>query len=106
MAKRASVLARFWRESSDTPMQSMSVRFRHPPRVELALGYTVINAIKILGSDNVSRQALREVMALAAEGRLSARVDRVLPLGQAAEAHQLIEDRKAFGRIVLVPDHD
>lgn len=75
-------------------------------RVELALGYTVINSIKILGSDNVSRQALREVMALAAEGRLSARVDRVLPLGQAAEAHQLIEDRKAFGRIVLVPDHD
>ena len=74
-------------------------------RVELGLGYVVINSIKVLGSDNVSRQALCEVMALTAEGRLEARIDRVLPLGQAAEAHKLLEERKVFGRIVLVPEH-
>jgi D-arabinose 1-dehydrogenase-like Zn-dependent alcohol dehydrogenase len=37
-------------------------------RVELELGYVVVNAIQLLGSNNVSRQALREVMDLVVEG--------------------------------------
>ena len=76
------------------------------PKVELNLGYLVVNAIKLLGSENVSRVALREVMGLVAEGRLAARVDRVLPLARAAEAHRLVEARELVGRVVLVPEHD
>jgi D-arabinose 1-dehydrogenase-like Zn-dependent alcohol dehydrogenase len=75
------------------------------PRVELNLGYLVVNAIKLLGSENVSRPALREAMALVAEGRLQVRVDRTLPLSAAAEAHALVEARKLVGRVVLVPEH-
>jgi len=30
-------------------------------------------------------------------------VDRTFPLSEAAAAHAYLEDRKAFGRVVLVP---
>jgi len=75
------------------------------PRVDLNLGYLVVNAIKLLGSENVSRSALREAMGLVAEGRIQVRIDRTLPLAAAAEAHALVEARKLVGRVVLVPDH-
>jgi len=65
-----------------------------------------VNAIKILGSDNVTRQALREAMARVAEGHLRVRIDRTLLLAAAAEAHTLVEQHRVVGRIVLVPEHD
>lgn len=37
-------------------------------------------------------------------GTLRARVDRTLPLSQAASAHWLVEDERPFGKIVLTPD--
>jgi D-arabinose 1-dehydrogenase-like Zn-dependent alcohol dehydrogenase len=75
------------------------------PRVELSLGYLVVNSIKVLGSDNVSRAALREAMALVADGRIRVHIDRTLPLSAAAEAHALVEERVVVGRVVLVPEH-
>lgn len=76
------------------------------PRFDLSLGYLVVNSIKLLGSENVSRVALREAMRLVADGSLQVQVDRTLPLSGAAEAHRLLEQRAVVGRIVLVPEHD
>lgn len=39
-----------------------------------------------------------------AKGALKGRVDRTLPLAQAAEAHRLVEQGKLFGKVVLVPE--
>jgi NADPH:quinone reductase len=36
-------------------------------------------------------------------GELRAHVDRVFPLADAAKAHRYVEERRAFGRVVLVP---
>lgn len=58
-----------------------------------------MNAIKILGSENLSRQALRETMARLADVRPQVLVDRTLPRSAAAETC------RAMGRIVWVPDH-
>ncbi|MFI9404631.1 zinc-binding alcohol dehydrogenase family protein [Nocardia sp. NPDC052316] len=41
----------------------------------------------------------------AAAGGLDPLVDTVLPLDQAAHAHQLIESRTPLGRVILRPDH-
>jgi NADPH2:quinone reductase len=38
-----------------------------------------------------------------ADGDLQVVVDRTFPLAEAADAHAYIEDRRAFGRVVLVP---
>jgi NADPH:quinone reductase-like Zn-dependent oxidoreductase len=43
------------------------------------------------------------LIELAAAGELRPVVDRELPLGDAAEAHRLIESRQVFGKIVLKP---
>jgi NADPH2:quinone reductase len=36
-------------------------------------------------------------------GRLNVRIDRELPLAQAAEAHRLLEARKTTGKVLLIP---
>ncbi|HEY7471170.1 MAG TPA: quinone oxidoreductase [Gemmatimonadota bacterium] len=43
------------------------------------------------------------VMTAAAEGSLTAHVDRVLPLEEAARAHALLEQRLTMGKILLEP---
>ncbi|GAC1528386.1 MAG: hypothetical protein NVS3B12_00270 [Acidimicrobiales bacterium] len=48
--------------------------------------------------DNITR-LLGEV----ASGDLRVVIDRTFPLSEAASAHAHLEDRKAFGRVVLVP---
>ncbi|EHB49926.1 NADPH:quinone reductase [Mycolicibacterium rhodesiae JS60] len=55
-------------------------------------------------SDRVAlRSALAELTDHVANGRLRIQVDLQLPLSQAAEAHQLIENRKTTGKAVLLP---
>jgi NADPH2:quinone reductase len=43
------------------------------------------------------------VMSAAAEGWLMARIDRVLPLEEAAHAHALLESRSTMGKVLLEP---
>jgi len=38
------------------------------------------------------------------DGRLGATVDREVPLWQAREAHEALENRKVFGKVVLTVD--
>lgn len=44
-----------------------------------------------------------ELLERVAKGELRVEVDRSFPLAEAAAAHQYIESRKAFGRVVLTP---
>jgi NADPH:quinone reductase len=54
-----------------------------------------------------SRQELLErsadVLRWVGEGRLAVKVDRELPLGEAGEAHRLLESRKTSGKLLLIP---
>lgn len=72
-------------------------------RFELNLGYLLQRSIRIIGSDNITRTALRQVMALVQAGRLRPLIHDRLPLARAADAHRLLESRGAAGRVVLVP---
>jgi NADPH2:quinone reductase len=49
------------------------------------------------------RNALRELVDAVAAGELRTRVDRTLPLAEAAEAHRLVEAGGLHGKVVLVP---
>lgn len=72
-------------------------------RFELNLGYILVRSLSIIGSDNVTRSALRQVMALVQAGQLRPLIHACMPLAQAADAHRLLEARGATGRIVLIP---
>jgi NADPH:quinone reductase-like Zn-dependent oxidoreductase len=59
--------------------------------------------LTLLGSFMGSKAELLEAMKFVREGKIHGVVDRVLPLSEARQAHELIEDRAQFGKIVLQP---
>jgi NADPH:quinone reductase-like Zn-dependent oxidoreductase len=59
--------------------------------------------ISILGSYMGSKAELYAVLQLIGERKLHAVIDRTLPLAQCAQAHELLEHREQFGKIVLNP---
>jgi NADPH:quinone reductase-like Zn-dependent oxidoreductase len=59
--------------------------------------------ITILGSFMGSKSELLEAMKFVESGKIRAVVDQVLPLAEARRAHELMEDRAQFGKLVLVP---
>jgi NADPH:quinone reductase-like Zn-dependent oxidoreductase len=61
--------------------------------------------LSILGSTMGSLAELREIMKHVEAGRLHPVVDRVLPIGEIAEAHRVLESREAFGKVVLTTDN-
>jgi NADPH:quinone reductase-like Zn-dependent oxidoreductase len=59
--------------------------------------------ISLLGSTMGSKGDLFTIARLVEEGKLKPVLDRAMPLADAVKAHQLLEDRAQFGKIVLVP---
>jgi NADPH:quinone reductase-like Zn-dependent oxidoreductase len=59
--------------------------------------------LTLLGSFMGSKAELLEAMRFVAQGKIRAVVDRVLPLSEARQAHELMENRGQFGKIVLEP---
>jgi len=49
------------------------------------------------------QQRSSEVLAWVRAGTLRLRIDRELPLAQAAEAHRLLEGRQTTGKLLLIP---
>lgn len=59
--------------------------------------------LSLLGSFMGSKAELLDAMKFVERGAIRAVVDRTLPLPEARRAHELIEDRAQFGKLVLVP---
>ncbi len=57
--------------------------------------------LTILGSMMGSKADLLTAMKFIESGQIRAVIDRVLPLQEARQAHELIEDRAQFGKLVL-----
>lgn len=72
----------------------------HPP---IDLRQIFFRQVEVLGSTMGSKADLLAVLAHVAAGRLRPVVHAVLPLARAAEAHRMLEERRAFGKVVLEP---
>jgi NADPH:quinone reductase-like Zn-dependent oxidoreductase len=59
--------------------------------------------LTILGSFMGSKAELLEAMKFVESGKIRAVVDQELPLAEARRAHELMEDRAQFGKLVLIP---
>jgi NADPH:quinone reductase len=53
------------------------------------------------GGSGSSREDFEKMLGMFSTGKLKATVETTLPLADAAQAHQMIEDRKVIGKIVL-----
>lgn len=71
--------------------------------VGVDLRYVFFKELSILGAKMGPQSELRALMPAFATGRLRPVVDRVYPLGRAAEAFERLAARKQFGKIVIVP---
>jgi alcohol dehydrogenase len=68
------------------------------------LRYVWVREIDIRGSDGWSRDGLRELARLVETGELDPVIHGVYPLSRAREALAQLEDRLAFGKVVVLPD--
>jgi NADPH:quinone reductase-like Zn-dependent oxidoreductase len=69
------------------------------------VAYIFHKQLSIIGSNRGTKRELQTLVKLLEEGKLRPVVDRVLPLTQAREGHRLVEERRVFGKVVLVPEH-
>ncbi len=73
------------------------------PQAALDLNLLFGRHLSLLGSWMGRRGELAEVLKHVRAGRLRPVVDTVLPLAEARRAHERIEARQMFGKVVLVP---
>ena len=59
--------------------------------------------LQIIGGAGASSEDIASALQAAADGRLRALIDRVLPLDAAAEAHRIAETDQVVGKVVLDP---
>ncbi|MBL8753092.1 MAG: zinc-binding dehydrogenase [Planctomycetes bacterium] len=71
--------------------------------VSLSLHAVFFKSLSILGSTMGSKGDLRTILRLVEQGQLSPVLDRTLPLANVGEAHRLLEERAALGKLVLLP---
>jgi alcohol dehydrogenase len=71
---------------------------------ETDLRYVWTREVSILGSDGWSREDLTDLVSQVQAGRLVPVIHRVYPLSQVREAMADVEERRAIGKVVVVPD--
>jgi NADPH:quinone reductase-like Zn-dependent oxidoreductase len=70
---------------------------------KIDIRYLFIRHLSVLGSYMGSKSELYAVLKLIGERKLRAVIDRTMPLADCARAHELLEKRQQFGKIVLNP---
>lgn len=68
------------------------------------LRYVWVRELDIRGSDGWTREGLLELVRLVEDGELEPVVHAVLPLSRAREGFAELEERRALGKVVIVPD--
>jgi alcohol dehydrogenase len=68
------------------------------------LRYVWTRELSILGSDGWSREDLTELVSQVGSGELTPVIHGVYPLSQVRDAVAELEDRRAVGKVVVVPD--
>jgi D-arabinose 1-dehydrogenase-like Zn-dependent alcohol dehydrogenase len=66
-------------------------------------GAVILYGYQIRGSAGCTRADLEDAFSMIAKKKLRVVVNRVLPLGEAQEAHKILAERGAIGRIILTP---
>ena len=64
------------------------------------------NQLSVIGSTMATPEQAETVLELVWDGTFEPRIRDRLPMSQSARAHELIEDREGFGKVVVIPDSE
>jgi NADPH2:quinone reductase len=73
------------------------------PKVSITLPHLFIKNQAVLGSTMGPRNSFPTILDRIAQGIYSPVIDRLMPMSKVAEAHELLENRRVSGKIVLIP---
>ena len=76
------------------------------PNPDAGLNRIFWNQLSVIGSTMGSLGEVDEVMDLVWDGTFEPRIREVLPMSETARAHELLEEREGFGKVVVVPDSE
>ncbi|MBI2266654.1 MAG: zinc-binding dehydrogenase [Armatimonadetes bacterium] len=71
--------------------------------IKLDLHRVFFKSLSILGSTMGSKAEVLEVFRFVEQGKLKPVIDRVIPFTSVRDAHRLLDERGAFGKIILKP---
>jgi NADPH:quinone reductase-like Zn-dependent oxidoreductase len=71
--------------------------------VPLDVNRLYLNHLTVMGRTGETPEGARTCLQMAAEGRFKPLIDRIMPLSQAVQAHELVESRGILGKIILDP---
>lgn len=71
------------------------------PIISFNIRYLFSRQLSIVGSMMGRTSELLTIVRLIGEGKLKPAIDRTFPLSEAAQAHQVLESRNFFGKLVL-----
>jgi len=74
------------------------------PDAKLDIRFLFTRQLSLLGSYMGTKDELRTILKLVAQGRLAPVVDKIWPLHECATAHSYLENSKQFGKVVLSID--
>ena len=64
------------------------------------------NQLSVIGSTMATLGEVDDVLELVWDGTFEPRIREVLPMSETARAHEILEDREGFGKVVVVPDSE
>jgi NADPH:quinone reductase-like Zn-dependent oxidoreductase len=71
--------------------------------VPLDVNHLYLNQITVIGATGGTAEDVKLSLQAAAEGRFQALIDQILPLREAARAHEIVEARGGLGKVLLDP---
>jgi NADPH:quinone reductase-like Zn-dependent oxidoreductase len=71
--------------------------------VPLDVNHLYLNQITVMGATGGSAEDVTLSLDAAAQGKFTALVDQILPLSEAARAHEMVEARGGLGKVILDP---
>jgi NADPH:quinone reductase-like Zn-dependent oxidoreductase len=62
------------------------------------------NQLEVIGSTMATAGQVDDVLELVWDGTFEPRIRAVLPMSETARAHEILEEREGFGKVVVIPD--
>jgi NADPH2:quinone reductase len=64
------------------------------------------NQLSVIGSTMATPGEVDDVLSLVWDGTFEPRIRETLPMSEAGRAHEMLENREGFGKVVVIPDSE